>query len=136
MHDERPTDPREITRLLAAWSGGDALAAAELSEIAYAQIHKLAQAQLRRAPGAHTLQPTELAHELFVKLLGSQASWNDRRHFYASVALAMRRLLVDAARARRSEKRGGDQLHVTLSAAGEVPIESDDAEALDGIFDE
>jgi RNA polymerase sigma factor (TIGR02999 family) len=126
---------QQITSLLAAWSHGDAQAATQLTEIVYDQIRVIAEAQLRRVSVAPALQPTELAHELFLRLLGTPMTWENRRHFYGMVALAMRRLLVDAARARLSEKRGGDLLHVTLSAAGEVAVESTDTTSLDSVLD-
>jgi RNA polymerase sigma factor (TIGR02999 family) len=86
-----------------------------------------------------TLQPTELAHELFLRLIGADIAWTDRRHFYGVVSVAMRRILVDSARARASDRRGGGSLHVTLSAAeyaADAASEQDsDAFALDEALD-
>jgi RNA polymerase sigma factor (TIGR02999 family) len=131
----KSTSPQVITHLLVAWSDGDPEAAQQLSEIVYDEVRSIAEAQLRRVPNAPTLQATELANELFLRLLESRVSWRGRRHFYGTVTVAMRRLLVDAGRARQSEKRGGSLLHVTLSAAQEVPVEQTDAESLEIVLD-
>jgi len=108
---------RDVTVLLHAWSGGDNAAAERLTELVYAQVRAIAGKHLRQFGGRMTLQPTELAHELFLRLIGAEIAWQDRRHFYGVVSVAMRRILVDGARARGSERRGGGNLHVTLSAA-------------------
>lgn len=132
--DELDRDSRiEVTRLLAAWSAGDDSARDQAISAVYDQVRLLAARHLRRqhGPAALTLQPTELANELFLKLLDSGASWDDRRHFYNAASLAMRRILVDTARARHSEKRGGGQIHLTLSAAEHSPAMTGDAQALE-----
>jgi RNA polymerase sigma factor (TIGR02999 family) len=126
-----PTAARDVTRLLRAWSGGDDSAAERLTELVYAQVRAIAGRHLRRFAGQLTLQPTELAHELFIRLIGTDTNWQDRRHFYGVVSVAMRRILVDTARARASDKRGGGELHVTLSAADEADHEDSDAIALE-----
>ena len=121
---------RDVTQLLRGWSRGDAGAAANLTDLVYAQIRAMAGKHIRNnAPGG-ALQATELAHELFVRLLESDIDWRDRRHFFGVVSTALRNILIDAARARGSEKRGGNQLHVTLSGANEVVAESGEASAL------
>jgi RNA polymerase sigma factor (TIGR02999 family) len=127
------TDPQQVTQLLDAWREGNESARDRVIAVVYDQVRQLAARHLRRqfGPGAVTLQPTELANELFIKLLDSEANWADRRHFYNAAAVAMRRILVDTARARQSEKRGGQQVHLTLSAAEEMAIESGDAELLE-----
>lgn len=122
---------RDVTRLLHAWSGGDGTAAERLTELVYAQVRAIAGKHLRQFAHQVTLQPTELAHELFLRLIGNDTDWQDRRHFYAVVSVAMRRILVDTARARSSDKRGGGEVHVTLSAAGEASSQDSDALALD-----
>ena len=121
----------DVTRLLHAWSGGDAAAAERLTELVYAQVRAIAGKHLRQFGNQLTLQPTELAHELFLRLIGAETDWQDRRHFYGVVSVAMRRILVDTARARGSDKRGGGELHVTLSAADQAGSEDSDAIALD-----
>jgi RNA polymerase sigma factor (TIGR02999 family) len=122
---------RDVTRLLHAWTGGDGSAAERLTELVYAQVRAIAGKHLRQFGQHLTLEPTELAHELFLRLIGADTNWQDRRHFYGVVSVAMRRILVDAARARSSEKRGGGGVHVTLSAADEAGSEDSDALALD-----
>jgi RNA polymerase sigma factor (TIGR02999 family) len=122
---------RDVTRLLHAWSGGDGSAAERLTELVYAQVRAIAGKHLRQFGQRLTLEPTELAHELFLRLIGAETNWQDRRHFYGVVSVAMRRILVDTARARSSEKRGGGGVHVTLSAADEAGREDSDALALD-----
>ena len=121
----------DVTRLLLAWNGGDAVAAERLTELVYAQVRAIAGRHLRQFDQQVTLNPTELAHELFMRLLDSAVAWRDRRHFYAVVAVAMRNLLIDLARARASEKRGGGQVRVTLSAAQDEPMEESDPVLLD-----
>jgi RNA polymerase sigma factor (TIGR02999 family) len=130
-----PATRRDVTRLLHAWNHGEAGAAERLTELVYAQVRAIAGRHLRRFAGQLTLQPTELAHELFLRLIGSDTDWQDRRHFYGVVGVAMRRILVDAARARGSDKRGGGRLHVTLSAAEEAVVEDGDALVLDEALD-
>jgi RNA polymerase sigma factor (TIGR02999 family) len=122
---------RDVTRLLHAWSDGDGTAAERLTELVYAQVCAIAGRHLRQFGSRLTLQPTELAHELFLRLIGSDTDWQDRRHFYGVVSVAMRRILVDTARARGSERRGGGQVHVTLSAADNAPQAETEAFALD-----
>jgi RNA polymerase sigma factor (TIGR02999 family) len=122
---------RDVTRLLHAWSGGDSAAAERLTELVYAQVRAIAGKHLRQFGGKLTLQPTELAHELFIRLIDAETNWHDRRHFYGVVSVAMRRILVDTARARGSERRGGGEVHVTLSAAEDAPQEEGEAFALD-----
>jgi RNA polymerase sigma factor (TIGR02999 family) len=122
---------QDVTVLLQAWGGGDAAAAERLTGIIYAQVRAMAGKQLRRSVVRGTLQATELAHELFVRLLEAEIPWRDRRHFYGVVSAALRKILIDGARARGSEKRGGGQIHVTLSAADEIVAHASDAVALD-----
>jgi len=77
---------RDVTRLLHAWSGGDGAAAERLTELVYAQVRAIAGKHLRQFANQVTLQPTELAHELFLRLIGTDTHWQDRRHFYAVVS--------------------------------------------------
>lgn len=132
MNDQEQA-PGQVTALLDAWRDGNSTARDRVIAVVYEQVRQLAARHLRRqfGPGAVTLQPTELANELFLKLLDSDADWQDRRHFYNAAAVAMRRILVDTARARGSDKRGGHQIHLTLSAAEDTPIEGGEAELLD-----
>jgi RNA polymerase sigma factor (TIGR02999 family) len=103
-------------------SAGDASVAPELMELIYGELHKLAEACMAREPENHTLQPTALLHEAYVHLFGKQeASWASRGHFYSMASKVMRSLLVDHARHKKREKRGGDWRRVTL--AMETPSE-------------
>ncbi|MFC4820279.1 ECF-type sigma factor [Dokdonella ginsengisoli] len=122
-------DRAAVTGLLHAWSGGDSGAGERLTELVYARVRAIAGKHLRQFGERLTLQPTELANELFLRLIDADVAWQDRRHFYGVVSVAMRRILVDAARARGSERRGGGEVHVTLSAA-ENAAGGDSGEAL------
>ncbi|MEZ5975432.1 MAG: sigma-70 family RNA polymerase sigma factor [Planctomycetota bacterium] len=107
-----PPDPDpaqgEATRLLDALSSGDKPAQGKLLELVYDQLRKLAGAALRSERIEHTLQPTALVHEAWLRLIGqTQVNWQGRDHFLAVAAIAMRRVLVDYARARQRAKRGG-----------------------------
>ncbi len=106
--------PAEVTQLLIAAGGGDARAAADLLPLVYAELRKLARARMAAEPNAgagQTLQPTALVHEAYIKLVGeTSVQWNSRAHFFGAAALAMRRILVDRARERKSLKRGGGRI--------------------------
>lgn len=106
---------RGVTELLLAWRDGCQDALEELMPIVYGDLRKLARIQLRRERPDHTLQPTALAHEAFLRLVGQRrVRWHDRAHFFAVAAQTMRRILVDYARRRRAGKRGGSATRVTL----------------------
>ena len=107
--------PGEVTQLLAAWRDGDRTALDRLIPRVYGELRRLADRALRGERAGHTLQPTALVHETFLKLAGAEApSWHDRVHFFAVAAQLMRRILVDHARARRAAKRGGGVRFVPL----------------------
>ena len=109
------TQPSEVTQLLLAWGQGDASAHEELMPLVYDELRRLAAIHLRREREAITFQPTALVHEAFLRLVGESAiGWQNRRHFFALAAQAMRRVLVDHARARYSLKRGGGAERITL----------------------
>ena len=98
----------DITRALDAWRSGDATALDRLVPLVYGPLRALARGYLRREREGHTLQPTALVHELFLKLnLDRQMSWQNRAHFFAVAATSMRRILVDHARARQAQRRDG-----------------------------
>jgi RNA polymerase sigma factor (TIGR02999 family) len=98
----------EITRLLKAWSGGDEAALQELMPLVYSELRKAARRHMRNERPDHTLQATALANEVYLRLLKvTGISWRDRAHFFAVAAQMMRRILVDAARARTRLKRAG-----------------------------
>jgi RNA polymerase sigma factor (TIGR02999 family) len=104
----------DLTLLLKAACSGDREAYARLYEAVYAELRKVAGANLRREAPGHTLQPTALVNEAYLRLAPA-CSFENRRHFFAAAAEAMRRILVDHARRRRSGKRGGGLERVTLS---------------------
>ena len=98
----------EITQLLKAWGAGDETALERLTPLVYDRLRRLASHYVRRERAGQTLQRTALVHEVYVRLIeGADVDWQDRGHFFAIAAQVMRRILVDAARARGAEKRGG-----------------------------
>ena len=99
---------RNPTELLRAWSDGDAAALEQLVPLVHDELRRLAQRYMNRERGSHTLQPTALVNELYLKLIDVRAiRWQSRAHFFAMAARFMRRILVDMARARNNQKRGG-----------------------------
>ncbi|HEV8241587.1 MAG TPA: ECF-type sigma factor [Thermoanaerobaculia bacterium] len=106
----------EVTGLLQAWRRGDASAGDLLLDRVYVELRKIASAQLRGERAGHTLQPTALVHEAYLRLLAQQrVDWRDRAHFFGLAAAMMRRVLVDHARARAARKRqAGDEISITL----------------------
>jgi len=124
---------REITQLLIAWNNGDAAALEQLAPLVQAELHRLAKRYMAGERQGHILQTTALVNEAFLRLIDWQnVEWQNRAHFYGLAAQIMRRTLVDFARARRREKRGGGALLVSLSeAAGVAQGQSADLVALD-----
>ncbi len=115
------TPPEDVTRLLHAWSDGDADSAELLVPLIYDELRGLAARYLAGERPGHTLQPTALVHEAYMRLVDLRhVEWQDRRHFFAMAARAMRRLLVDHARKHRSAKRGGGADKLPLDQAGEL----------------
>jgi RNA polymerase sigma factor (TIGR02999 family) len=105
-----------VTRLLRAYRRGDDDALAQLIELVYDDLRRLARRQRARVRGGGTLQTTALVHEAYLKLAGgSRLGWQDRAHFMAVAGCAIRQVLVDYARARRSAKRGGGAIRVELA---------------------
>jgi RNA polymerase sigma factor (TIGR02999 family) len=105
----------EVTRILHDWSGGDPAAPERLMPFVYDELRRLARAFLARERGAHTLQPTALVHEAYLRLVDQRSvSWQNRAHFYGIAASMMRRVLIDHARAHAAEKRGGAAIHLSL----------------------
>jgi RNA polymerase sigma factor (TIGR02999 family) len=109
------TSSHRITALLQSWSRGDDEALAELTPLVLAELRLLARAYMRRERRDHSLQPTGLVNECYLRLLQTRAvDWQNRAHFFALSARLMRRILVDFARSRQYRKRGGGAEHVTL----------------------
>ena len=125
--------PEPITELLQAWSGGDERALERLTPLVYPELRKIAQRYMRREGEEHTLQPTALVHEAWLRLVGSSAvQWQDRAHFFAVCAQMMRRILVSAARARIAEKRGGGGVLIQLNESLDgAPVRDKQMIALD-----
>jgi RNA polymerase sigma factor (TIGR02999 family) len=129
--------PQDVTQLLDAVSAGDSRAAGELLPLVYDQLRKLARARMSREKAGATLQPTALVHEAYLRLVGSQdVKWENRGHFFAAAARAMRRILVERARHRGRQKRGGGMKRVEIADdALAVEPPSDDLLALDEVLD-
>ena len=118
------TPQTPVTELLRAWRAGDHGALPQLTEAVYAELRRMAWRRLRAEHAAMTLDPTALVSEAFVRLCENDSDWNNRAHFFALAALHMRNVLVDHARQRHADKRGGGALHITLSGADSTPAES------------
>jgi RNA polymerase sigma factor (TIGR02999 family) len=119
-----PATQQDVTRLLARAHQGDHLATQELFPLVYEELRGLAERYLARESAAHTLQPTALVHEAYLRLVGpGDVNWENRRHFFGAAAKAIRRILTDHARCKRRAKRG----------SGERPLPLDDDVAAEGI---
>jgi len=123
----------EVTQLLREWSSGRQEARDELLGLVYEPLRAIAGRHLHREREGHTLQPTALVNELYLKLVDQRkVAWADRAHFFAVAAQVMRRILVDHARRKKSDKRGGDMIAVTIGAALDLAAtENIDVVALD-----
>ena len=116
--------PDHVTSLLVAWTRGEEAALDELTPLVHSELRRLARAYLRRERDGHTLQTDALVNEAYVRLIDlSRVEWRDRNHFFALAARLMRRILVDYARSRNYQKRGGDARRVPLDDAGDISIE-------------
>ncbi|MGP1309342.1 MAG: ECF-type sigma factor, partial [Phycisphaerales bacterium] len=108
----------ELTSILQAIDRGDAQAAADLLPLLYDELRRLAESRMANESPEHTLQATALVHEAYLRVIGpdhnDEARWQSRAHFFAAAAEAMRRILVDHARAKGARKRGGDARRLTL----------------------
>jgi len=105
----------DVTRLLVAWRGGDDAALSRLAPLVYRELHRLAHARMRGQAAGVTLQTTALVHEAYLRLVDArQMPWQNRAHFFAVCAQAMRCIVVDAARARESLKRGGHGVRIAF----------------------
>ena len=103
-----PEESSEITRLLKAWGRGDSAALDRLTPLVYERLRRMARGYMRNERPGHTLQATALVNEAFLRMVETRnLDWTDRAHFFAMCARVMRRILVDAARARAATKRGG-----------------------------
>ena len=122
--DNQQSEPEmagDITQLLKDWSAGDQEALARLMPLVYDKLRQLAGGQLRREQHALSLNPTALVHEAYLRLVDQpQGSWENRAQFFGLAAKLMRNILVDHARARQADKRGGGALQVSLSAVDQL----------------
>jgi RNA polymerase sigma factor (TIGR02999 family) len=135
----RPRDPaaaHEVTRLLQRLRAGDADARERLFPLVYEELRQVARRALRRERPDHTLRPTELVHEAFLKLGAAEGPWQDRAHFLGVAARAMRQILVDHARRRLAGKRGGGMVPTTLEDIGsDEGLPPEEVLALDAALD-
>ena len=138
MSSDDPGAEGEVTRLLRSARQGDGGALDQLMPLLYDDLRQLAQKQLRREHGERTLHATALVHEAYVKLsAGEGLQAGDRAHFFALAARAMRQVLVDQARKRKSAKRGGEWVRTTLSGGEQaVELDPDELIALDEALNE
>src|SRR5579859_6744464 len=107
-------DDGRVTVLLKAMRAGDGTAEQDLLPLVYQELHRLAQSYMRRERPDHTLQPTALIHEAYLRLAGEKVDWKSRAHFMGIAAHVMRRVLVDHARAHKAAIRGGDRKRIDL----------------------
>jgi RNA polymerase sigma-70 factor (ECF subfamily) len=111
----------DVTALLMAWRGGDEDALRTLTSVVYHELHRLAERYMRGERAGHSLQTTALVNEAYIKLVdSSQVRWQNRVHFFAVAAQLMRRILVDFARRRQYQKRGGEWQKVTFAEGFDV----------------
>jgi len=120
----------EITRILEAVESGDTQAAEGLLSLAYDELRRIAANKMKAERAGHTLQPTALVHEAYLRLLnpdGSQPQWNNRGHFFVAAAEAMRRILIESIRRKQTIKRGGDLVRTEWDEAQfETEVPADD----------
>ncbi len=129
--------PQPITRLLLEWREGSEGALEQLTPLVYNELRKLASSHLGRERSGHTLQPTALVHEAYLRLVQQNQDWESRTQFFGVAAHLMRLILVDWARKSRAAKRGGGANQVTMEdIAGEVSRSPDDLIALDDALTE
>ena len=122
---------QDITAILQDWSNGKREALDELLPLVYDELRRQAARYLRRERADHTLQTTALIHEAYLKLIDQKnVKWQNRAHFFAIAAQAMRRILVDYARTKKREKRGGDAQKVSLEEATMIAVEEKSVDLL------
>ena len=123
--------PHQVTQLLLDWSRGDRAALNDLMPLVYQELRKLASGYLRSERPDHTLQPTALIHEAYLRMIGNNMpEWQSRAHFFGIAARLMRQILVEHARTRHAAKRWGGQQKISLDDAPQVFAQTDAAELL------
>ena len=121
----------EISVLLREWNDGDRAALDDLLPLVYNELHQQARRYLRRERQDHTLQTTALIHEAYIKLIGQKnVEWESRNHFFAIAAKLMRRILVDHARTKHRDKRGGDDVKLPLDEATHIVVDERDVDLI------
>jgi RNA polymerase sigma factor (TIGR02999 family) len=126
--DPDSRSPEEVTELLRAWSRGDQAAFDQLAPVVYSELRRLARRYMSRERPDHTLQPTALVHEVYMRLAEfHNLEWKNRIHFFAISAQVMRRVLVDFARSRERRKRGGPSPRLSLDCAANLGVQHDAA---------
>jgi RNA polymerase sigma factor (TIGR02999 family) len=122
----QPGKSPDVTVLLTAWRDGSGAALEQLMPLVYGELRRIAEHHIRRERPGHTLQPTALIHEAYIRLLqgGQQPSWENRVHFFGVASRLMRQVLVDWARRTQSQKRGGEAAKVSLDEALAVAPDS------------
>ncbi|MDB5350573.1 MAG: sigma factor [Planctomycetota bacterium] len=128
----------EVTQLMYAMGQGDPHAATHLLPLVYDELRRLAAARLAAEPSGHTLQPTALVHEAYLRLVGAPGGdqWDHRGHFFAAAAEAMRRILIDDARRKATERRGGGMERQALDPdVAPIPEPREDLLSLDEALD-
>jgi RNA polymerase sigma factor (TIGR02999 family) len=123
----------DITELLASWQGGDSTALERLVPLIQRELHRIARRHLARERKGHSVQPSSLVQEAFLRLLpGGDIEWRDRAHFFAAASCVMRHVLVDHARLRSREKRGRSAVHIPVDVAVALsPDQVEEAVAID-----
>jgi RNA polymerase sigma-70 factor, ECF subfamily len=115
-----------VTEMLIKWSKGDQSVYADLMDVIYDELHKRAKHYLVRERSGHTLQPTALVHEVYLRLIKQKdVKWQNRAHFFGVAAMMMRRILVEHARRRFADKRGGDDFRLSIDEALNIPQQRD-----------
>jgi RNA polymerase sigma-70 factor, ECF subfamily len=129
-------DSHQITLLLADWSNGDKLALEQLMPLVYEELRRMARGYMRRQPSGRAFQTTELIHEAYLRIAKQKdQNWQNRAHFFGVAAQAMRHILVDYARSKNSQKRGGLAKKITLADnLVSSEIRSEEIVALDGVL--
>jgi RNA polymerase sigma factor (TIGR02999 family) len=118
-----PSSRRDVTHLLQQWSAGDPSALGDLMPLVFDDLRQIARAQFQRETPGHTLQPTALVSEVYLRLCDQrQVHWDNRKQFFAFAAFLMRRILVDHAKGRHTAKRGGGLAALPLDEALAVPV--------------
>lgn len=127
--------PEEITQLLAAYNKGGHQALEQVLPLVYNELWRLAAGYLRREREDHTLQPTALVHEAYLRLLGQDVDWQNRAHFLGVAAQMMRRILVDHARQHQAEKRGSGGVKIALDDVDAINLSAERATDLIALDD-